>query len=231
MLAVPVEANFSLGLELGPVWQSRNDVRIPSSGGTPFSIADVKSGPFFRGRLYASYDWNERHGLRLLVAPLSITASGAYAQNITFAGQTFAANVPLTATYKFNSYRLTYRYLFYRGEVWKLHIGFTGKIRDANIALSQGSTSANRSDVGFVPLLHFAARYQVAKEWFLLFDIDGLAAPQGRAFDATLQAGWQASPTCDLQLGYRTVEGGAENDTVSTFAWIHYLVLGATVRI
>jgi hypothetical protein len=64
----------------------------------------------------------------------------------------------------------------------------------------------------------------------LLFDLDGLAAPQGRAFDGSLQVGWQASPNYDLSIGYRTVEGGAKNSTVSTFAWVHYLVFGATVR-
>lgn len=226
----PSHADFSFSLELGPVWQSRNDVRIPSTGGTDFSLSAINSGPFFRGRIYAGYEWSERNELRLLIAPLSVTASGVFGQNVAFAGQTFAAGTPVTATYKFNSYRLTYRYLFYRGESWNFKVGFTAKIRDANIALSQGALSANSSNVGFVPLLNFAVRYQAGENWFLLFDIDGLAAPQGRAFDGTLQAGWQVSPDYDLTFGYRTVEGGAENDTVSTFAWVHYLVFGGTLR-
>lgn len=231
LASMPAQADFSFSLELGPIWQSRNDVRIPSTGGTPFSLSAINSGPFFRGRIYAGYEWYERNELRLLVAPLSVTAAGSFSQNIAFAGQTFAAGTPTTATYKFNSYRLTYRYLFYRGEDWHFKVGFTAKIRDANISLTQGALSANSSNVGFVPLLNVAVRYQAGEQWFLLFDLDGLAAPQGRAFDGTLQVGWQVAPAYDLSFGYRTVEGGAENDTVSTFAWVHYLVFGATLRL
>jgi hypothetical protein len=223
-------AELSLSLEAGPAWQTRNDVRIPPDTGTPFSISDIASGPFLRGRLYASFGWNERHEMRALVAPLSITASTTFAQNVDFAGQTFTTTAPVEANYKFNSYRLTYRYLFYRAEEWQLKVGFTAKIRDAAITLNQGTTSARSSNVGFVPLLNFAAKYQAGEDWYLLFDLDGLAAPQGRAFDGSLQVGWQASPNYDLSIGYRTVEGGAKNSTVSTFAWVHYLVFGATVR-
>ncbi len=230
LISTEALAAFSLSLEAGPTWQTRNDVRIPPDTGTPFSISDIASGPFLRGRLYASYGWNERHELRALVAPLSVTASTTFAQNVDFAGQTFTTNSPVEANYKFNSYRLTYRYLFYRGESWQLKVGFTGKIRDAEITLTQGTTNGRSSNVGFVPLLNFAAKYQAGEDWYLLFDLDGLAAPQGRAFDGTLQVGWQAAPNYDLSAGYRTVEGGARNSTVDTFAWVHYLVLGATVR-
>jgi hypothetical protein len=38
------------------------------------------------------------------------------------------------------------------------------------------------------------------------------------------------SPTVGLRLGYRMVEGGADNDKVYTFAWIHYGLVGGTVR-
>lgn len=224
-------AEPSLSLEVGPTWQTRNDVRIPPDTGTPFSISDITSGPFLRGRLYASFGWNERHEMRALVAPLSVTASTTFTQNVDFAGQTFTTAAPVEANYKFNSYRLTYRYLFYRGEDWQLKVGFTAKVRDAAITLTQGTTNARSSNVGFVPLLNFAAKYQAGEDWYFLFDLDGLAAPQGRAFDGTLQVGWQASPQYDLLVGYRTVEGGAKNSTVSTFAWVHYLVLGATVRL
>ncbi len=230
LISTEALAEFSLSLEAGPTWQTRNDVQIPPDTGTAFSISDIASGPFLRGRLYASFGWNERHELRALVAPLSVTASTTFAQNVDFAGQTFTTTAPVEATYKFNSYRLTYRYLFYRGEDWQFKVGFTAKIRDAAISLSQGTTNARNSNVGFVPLLNFAAKYQAGEDWYLLFDLDGLAAPQGRAFDGTLQVGWQVSPNYDFSAGYRTVEGGAKNSTVSTFAWIHYMVFGATVR-
>ena len=223
-------ANFNATVELGPVWQSRNDVEIPIGSGTRFSLVSASSGPFVAYRVYAGYDFNDRHGLRALFAPFSVTASGTFGQNIDFAGSTYTAGTPLSATYQFNSYRLTYRYKFYKSDNWDWYVGFTGKIRDAKIALSQGATASESKNVGFVPLIHFAANYRFADDWRLIFDMDGLAAPQGRAFDITLQAGWQATPEIELSAGYRTVEGGAASSTIYNFTWLHYLVFATTAR-
>ena len=219
-------ANFWVSAELGPVWQSRNDVGIPAIGGTRFSLKEVGSGPFLGTRFYAGYHFNKRHSLRLLIAPFSVSAEGTYANNIDFDGVTFIGGTLLTATYQFNSYRLTYDYHFYRSSDWQLALGFTAKIRDAKIGLQQGAQLRENKNVGFVPLLHFSAAYTPRGDWSLLFDIDGLAAPQGRAFDATLQARYQLSDSLEVYAGYRTLEGGAENDTVFTFAWLHYLLAG-----
>jgi hypothetical protein len=225
--ALPLQAEFSVSIEGGGLWQTRNDVRIPSSSGTNFSLSAAQSGPFPTYRVYAGYQFNERHGLRLLFAPLSANVTGTYSQNLDFAGQTFLGGTSLSGTYQFNSYRLTYRYCFYLGEEWKWHIGFTGKIRDAKIALRQNALASESVNVGFVPLLHLAGSYRFAPDWHLIFDLDGLAAPQGRAFDATLQAAWTISPGYQISAGYRTVEGGAENSTVFNFTWLHYLVAAA----
>ncbi len=217
-----------LSVELGPTWQSRNDVGIPSSGGTRFSLMDAGAGPFFAWRMYAGYAFDERHEVRLLIAPLTASGRGTYTQNLSFANQTFTAGTPIDTTYKFNSYRLTYRYAFYLSDSWRLQVGLTGKIRDARVALQQGALSAESTNVGFVPLLNFAARYKIDEDWALLLDIDGLAAPQGRAVDATIQVSRKVVPWMEAQLGYRTLEGGAENTTIYSFAWLHYLTLGAS---
>ncbi len=230
LMARNAVGSFSTTLELGPLWQSRNDVGIPSTGGTRFSLVDAGTGPFVAYRIYAGYKLNDRHGFRLLFAPLTVSATGTYGQNIDFAGSTYSAGVPLTATYQFNSYRLTYRYRFFKSEKWEWQIGFTGKIRDAKIALAQGATASESTNVGFVPLLHLAGSYQLNEAWRVFFDLDGLAAPQGRAFDLTLQAAWQPTPLFEFSGGYRTVEGGASNTTVFNFTWLHYLVVAATAR-
>lgn len=224
-------AKTYFSIEFGPAWQARNDAGVPATGGTRFSLLNLGSGPFFASRVYAGYEWNERHGLRALYAPFQVSGDTTFAQNIAFAGQTFSAAVPLNAIYQFNSYRLTYRYAFFRSNSWQMHLGFTAKIRDAKIALSQGALRAESSNVGFVPLLHFAAAYSINEDMRVSLDVDGLAAPQGRALDATMQISHTVFPWLDAFAGYRTVEGGAENTTVYTFAWIHFLTVGATIQI
>lgn len=214
-------------LESGLAWQTRNDVQIPAESGTRFSIAEFGRGPDFAWRLYAGWRPSERHELRALAAPLTLTRSGKFDKDVQFQNETFVANQTVTARYKFDSYRLTYRYKLLDDANWETFLGFTGKIRVAEIKLTQESKSASRSNVGFVPLLHAAASFRFTPSLSLRVDADFLASPQGRAEDVALLAQLRPSDQTWVQLGYRTVEGGSDGGgKVYTFAWLHYLVLG-----
>lgn len=208
-------------------WQSQNDQRIPGKGGTDFSFSDLDTGPFPAYRVYLGHIWNERHEIRGLYAPLEVDLDGRFAEPVQFQGLTYAPGVATDGTYKFNSYRLTYAYHFPSSSNWKFALGFTGKIRDAKVSLKQGTTRASKSNTGFVPLLNFQAVYEIAESWRFRFDVDGMAASQGRAIDAALfLEGDLPWPSVSAFGGYRTVEGGADNDEVYNFAWIHYATLG-----
>lgn len=223
---------FWAELEAGPLWQTRNDVQIPNTAeGTRFSLIDaVGKGPWASARLYLAWNINPKHGLMALLAPLSVTESGLLYSPVDFAGATFEADEPTEATYKFNSWRITYRYRFFRNEHWDLRVGFTAKIRDAKIELKQDEISARKTDLGFVPLLHFAADYTFARRWHVKLDFDALAGGPGRAEDASLKIGWDLGEGWFLYAGYRTVEGGADVDEVYNFAWLHYAVISARYR-
>jgi hypothetical protein len=223
---------FEAEIEAGPVWQSLNDVQIPNTGeGTRFSLVDlVGNGPWPSVRLYFTWNINPKHGLRLLLAPLSYTETGVPASAVDFAGETFDSGVPTDATYKFNSWRVTYRYRFYRNDHWLLHVGFTAKVRDAKIALAQQGKSAEKTDLGFVPLLHLAADFFFAGRWHAALDLDALAGGPGRAEDLSLKLGYDLNDRWRIDAGYRTVEGGADVDEVYNFAWLHYAVVSALYR-
>jgi hypothetical protein len=226
------EPAFVVELEGGAVWQTRNDVQVPNDeSGTRFSIIDVTGeGPWPAGRLYLTWNINERHGLRGLLAPLSITESGSITEPVDFAGETYLPGEPVEATYQFNSWRLTYRYRFMKREKLRLWVGFTAKIRDARIELSQGGTTSKTTDVGFVPLLYLAADWRFLPEWHLLFDFDGLAGGPGRAFDIALKLGYDINDGWGITGGYRTIEGGADVESVYNFAWLHYAVVSVIYR-
>jgi hypothetical protein len=108
--------------------------------------------------------------------------------------------------------------------------GATAKVRDAKIKLTQNSAGAQDSDVGFVPLLHLAARYRMNGRWYLAADFDGLAGGPGRAIDLALKLGYRVGDRLDVQLGYRTLEGGADTDDVYNFAWFNTALLGLQYR-
>jgi hypothetical protein len=231
-LAVAQSPRLIVELEGGPVWQSYNDVEVPNDGtATRFALDELAgTGPWPAGRLYLTWNLGERHGLRALVAPFSLTETGTPAEPIGFAGADYAAGEPVEATYTFNSYRLTYRYRALGGDRSAAWIGFTAKIRDATIALEQGPTSSRKDDVGFVPLLHLAGDWYFAPDWRLRFDADGLAGGPGRAIDATLKLGYDIGRHWTVSAGYRTLEGGADVDEVYAFAWLHYLVGSVSYR-
>jgi hypothetical protein len=223
----PETPRFLLELEGGPVWQTVNDVQIPNDEtGTRFSLVDlIGQGPWPAFRFYATWNITQKHGVRLLLAPLSVTEPTTLVDPVDFAGSSFAPDVPTDATYQFNSWRLSYRYKFHHGDKWSWWIGFTAKIRDAKIALSQPDVAAEKTDLGFVPLLHLAADWRFAQKWSLNLDADALAGGPGRAEDVALKLHYRFNPRWSLAGGYRMVEGGADVDEVYNFAWLHYAVV------
>ncbi len=226
------QSSFNIELEGGAVWQSRNDVQIPNdNNATRFSLVDlVGSGPWPAVRAYLTWNISARHGLRVLVAPLQYTESGTFADTVRFAGGTFDPGSATSATYKFNSFRLTYRYRLLNSGRWRGWIGLTAKIRDARVALQQGSAAAEDTDVGFVPLLHLAGHFLITDRWRILLDVDALAGGPGRAEDVALKVAYDLSDHWQLTAGYRTVEGGADVDAVYNFAWFHYAVASVVYR-
>ena len=148
---------------------------------------------------------------------------------IVFAGTTFAA-APTEAVYQFSSYRATWSYRVYEGATWTWRIGFTGFVRDARVALAQADRAAEDTDVGFVPLGHVSADARLSARWSLGLVLDGAAAPQGRAIDFAASLEYRPAPRWMVFGGYRTIEGGADVDTVYAFAWLNAIVGGVGVR-
>lgn len=219
-------AETYIQIEGAAVWQSLNKAGIPGDTGTRFDLADFSRGPLPSFRVYAGHKWNESHEIRALYAPLDAEFEGTFGEVVSFQGTNFAANTLTKAGYKFNSYRLTYAYHVKPTGDFRWAVGFTAKIRDAEVRLTQGTTRSAKENIGFVPLLHAQALYAITNKSSLRIDFDGLAAPQGRAFDILVAGEYAPTESFAGYAGYRTVEGGADNKTVYNFAWLHYLTAG-----
>jgi hypothetical protein len=230
LMGSPQAHKWQVDLEGGWVWNGSNDVAIPGDTGTRFSLTDdLKVDSRFYYRLRLTYNLGARHQLSALYAPLKLDASGTLAQDLTFLDTTFPQGTSVTGIYRFNSYRLTYRYLLVNKPRLKLHIGFTAKIRDAEIAVTSSAASESKTNVGFVPLLNLLLDWQFHPRLGLRLEADALAAKQGRAEDVLLALMFKISKGVSLKLGYRFVEGGAENDEVYNFAFIHYAAAGILI--
>lgn len=223
---------LNLDLETGLVFSGYNDVRIPGDGGTLISLSrELKSNSVPYGRVRLGRSLGGRHSLRLLAAPLRIEASGTAAKDIAYMGETFPSGTALASSYRFDSYRLTYRWDGLRRSNLEAGIGFTAKIRDASISLSGGGRSAVKKNTGFVPIVNFRVAWMPAQRLKALLEGDALAAPQGRAEDVFAGAAWRLGKRAWLKAGYRVLEGGADNDQVYTFSLFHYAALGAIIEL
>jgi hypothetical protein len=217
----------SFDLETGAVGTGYNNVRIPGDQGTLFSLKnDLNSKTEFFYRIRVNYTIKSRHTFSLLYAPLETVSNGNLPYDIFFEGITFPANTSLKGMYKFNSYRLTYRYEIVRKPKFEFGLGFTAKIRDAKISLASAGLESEKANVGFVPIINFRMLLKLNEKLGILFEGDALAAPQGRAEDVLIAATYRISEHLGLKAGYRILEGGADNDVVYNFALFNYASVG-----
>ncbi len=228
-LGMPCFAQWFLDYENGLALSGYNDVKIPRETGTQFSLSeDLKTDPGFFLRVRLGYHWRNRHTISVFASPFRLKAKGEVDRDIVFFEETFPANVPLTGVYKFNSFRLSYRFDFVRRGKLRAGVGLTAKIRDAFIKVEGDGLASNKTNVGFVPLLNFRLLWQFAEDWSLLFEGDAAAASQGRAEDVLLALQYRLNDRLTLRAGYRILEGGADVEEVYNFALIHFLGVGLT---
>ena len=224
-------ARSMFDIEAGAAWQDRNDVQIPNDAtGTRFGLDRVAgSGPFFAPRVQFTTGLAPRHELRLVAAPFGIKESGNLDQAVNFQGQRFAAG-GVAVKYRFDSYRATWRYTFHDSGPWTWKAGVTGKIRDAEITLTQGGVSSSKSNTGFVPLLHVYGERRLDNRSRITFEGDALASGRGRAIDLSLRYVHDLGDRLSGFAGVRILDGGANSDSLYNFARFHYLTAGLQYR-
>lgn len=219
----------TLELEAGWVFPGYIDVAVPGDTGTRLSLDDdLDADETVAVRLRYGRRVGERHWWGVLVAPLTVESEGTLDKDVDFDGRSFRAGEEVDATFRFDSYRLLYRYLVKRTETLSAEFGAALKVRDAVIRLESDTQRAAKPDTGFVPLLSFNVTWSPTERLDLLVDGEALAAPQGRAEDVLLAARYALADDRSVYAAYRVLEGGADNDTVYTFSLFHYAVLGAS---
>jgi hypothetical protein len=227
------QAQVNFDVEAGIVATGYNDVRIPGDAGTFLSLSDeLSSSAKFFSRLKVGYRIGERHEVLALFAPLEFSYRGVVDRDITFQNEVFLAGTNIDAIYKFNSYRLSYRYLWVQNPKFHFYAGVTLKVRDANIGLKGlPEQEAVKTDLGVVPLINFYVHWKPTSRFGLLLDGDALAAPQGRAEDVLVAATFKLTNSFTAKAGYRLLEGGADNATVYTYSMFHYGVIGVIINL
>ena len=226
----PLMAQYTIDLESGGVFSGYNYARIPNETGTKISFVkdlDTPSSLFFRMKL--GYQLNDKHNFTLLIAPLTLHPKGRINNDVYFEGVNFPANVDIDAIYKFNSYRIAYRYDLIRMKKLELGLGLTIKVRDAKIALESAELQSEKTDLGLVPLVNFNLLWRFQDRWGILLEAEALGSTQGRAEDILLAVDYRLTDNFRARIGYRFLEGGADVDSVYNFTLLNYILLGINV--
>jgi hypothetical protein len=224
-------AEVQLEAEGGIGFAGYNDVRIPGDVGTAFSFTDdLDTGSSLFGRVRATWSIG-RHQLSGLVAPLRFDADGALDRPLRFADETFAVGAPLDGRYQFDTYRLSYTYRFVDRPTLRLAGGATALLRVAEIRIRSGAQAADKENVGLVPLLRLVGDWRPLSWLGFGVEAEGLASPQGRAFDVAAALLFPFAERFTGRVGYRFIEGGADNDEVYNFALLGLPFVGLSVEL
>lgn len=215
------KSETAINLEAGQAENVYNKLKIDGEDGTLLNLAPALEETVYY-RLSLIHKFDSPHGIRLLYAPLKFTGEKTYSKDINFNGVNFASGQKTKTEYQFNSYRGTYFYEVISQNELQLRVGGTLKVRDALVKLEQEGRKKSKKNTGLVPLLYLNSEYKWNNGLRMAFDFDGLMAPQGRAFDMALMVGYYFSPSYHLNLGYRMLEGGVDNDEVYNFSQVNY---------
>ncbi len=230
LISQSILSQLTIDLEGFYAFQDYNEVRVPNKTGTTFDLNREfeLQQPAIAPRLRVTYKFG-KNNLSALFAPLTTTYEGLAPRDIFFEGVQFYEGEYIYGKYTFNSYRLTYRRDLIDNENWLFGIGFTAKIRDAEIALDTEGAYSSKLNVGFVPLIRLVGAYKLDK-WRFFIEGDGLFGGPGRAFDAFGGVSYETKVGKDQPLqfkaGYRIVEGGADVGEVYNFTAFHLLSVG-----
>lgn len=217
-----------LGFEIGTgaVFTGYNDIRVPNISGTDISLSDeLETDPDYFVRVKLTYS-KRGHNIELFASPLRLEAAGSVNRQMKFAEEKFSANVPLTAVYRFDSYRLTYRYDLINTRRLQAGIGFTAGIRDGSISFQGAGKESEKKDTDFEPLINFRAKLVLSRKLNLLVEGDILAISQGITEDVLFAIQYKLDDKISLKLGYRLFKTGTDVDEIHSSSLLNYVVIG-----
>ena len=159
--------------------------------------------------------------MKVLYAPLEINQSGKFSKDITYEGEVFSKSNTTNVLYKFNSYRLTYRYQWMDGSILKTYIGFTGKLGTQKLEVESNRSFEILFKCRLCSPHLFKSRLESFKLADFILEMDALGASQA-AIEGAFKTRLTMSNSLGASLGHRVLEGGADNDKLYTWSLISF---------
>lgn len=237
-------SQISTDIETGIVNVNRNDASsswknsfgdLNGLDGTLFSYANDFNNPIkplFRFRASYTFGKSKKHFLSFLATPVQYKTEGILNNPITFNSNVFEANQKTEGFYKFNGYRLTYRYYFVQRDDLILGLGITLNLRDAEFSLKQGSKYERNYNRGLVPLINTYLNYKFTDKIGVLVDGDVFYVDKtGGAIDYLTGFNYTLNKNISFKTGYRFFSGvGSEKGNVYNKLFVSSFVIGSVIN-
>ena len=225
-----IKAQSELEIRVMPqvVFGTRNTIQRPNDEGTRIYFNNDfkrKNDAVFSPRFELEYS-NKRHHAIATAALLTDKFEGIAKENILYDGVVFNSGSNIDAVYRFNTYRLGYRYRLVDRPKFIFELGATILLREAFVSLEDNIRKSKFSNVGVAPLLSYRVEWKVTEPMSLLSYGDAFAVKAGRAEDIFAGAKYKFNQNWSAMLGYRLLEGGSDSDKVYTMATFHFISLG-----
>lgn len=228
-MQIIAQSEWKLRLMPQATFGGRNTVQRPNNDeGTRVNLNNElgrENDATFSPRIELEYNYN-RHHIIATVALLGDKFKGATNRDILYDGVLFNAGNNIEAKYKFNTYRIGYRYRLVDQPRFFFDIGATILFRDAYISMENSTDKAKFSNFGVAPLVSYYLEWKAAERFSLLTYGDAFAIKVGRAEDIFAGAKYQFTSNISGTAGYRLLEGGSDGDKVYTMSAFHFLSLG-----
>ena len=184
----------------------------------------------FSPRVELEYVYKRNHFI-LTAAWLTDKFEGISVEDIRFNGTTFDTGSSLLTTYRFDTYRIGYRYRIVARERFDFELGATLLVRDASITMNDYNRPVKFTNVGVAPLISYRIGWNPSNRITVLSYGDGFAVKQGRAIDVYAGIKYQFNNLLSANLGYRLLDGGSDVESIYTMALYQYLSFGIGLRI
>ncbi len=226
--------------EAGPAAILQNDGEYGANG-TRYNAGDVGQ----RKNLVVSQRTSVevargRHRLIFLYAPFEVTTEVTLGRALQFRDTNFAAGSVVAHRYLFDGYRASYLYRAVDRGAFKLEVGGSVQIRNAEVAFRtvDGTLRDAENDIGLVGAAKVRGWYQpqALGSWAAL-EFDGLSTfgllsnVRGGIYDAQLMAGYPVARSVDLFVGARLLGGGADVKSKDIYNWANFVAFTLGVRV
>lgn len=232
-LQVTAQSKWQVRIMPQAAFGGRNTVQRPNNDeGTRISLnSDFqrKNSATFSPRFEVEYSYNRHHAVAT-AALLTDRFEGVAPYNFMYDHEQFMAGSNIDAVYRFNTYRLSYRYRLVENSNINFELGATILFRDAFISFEDETKESKFSNFGVAPLISYYFEWKALERLSLLTYGDAFAIKVGRAEDIFVGAKYQFTPMLSATAGYRLLEGGSDSDKVYTMAAFHFISVGIGVE-